>query len=83
LLGKLGGMILRGFPGVGVIFGTAVMARRTGRRDRGVRGIPVVVADRGAGAARVGDGPGAGGAGGIRGTRVEGKRIDRGFGRGK
>jgi hypothetical protein len=42
-------------------------------------GIPVVVADRGAGAARVGDGPGAGGAGGIRGTRAEGKRIDRGF----
>jgi hypothetical protein len=36
-------------------------------------GIPVVVADRGAGAARVGDGPGAGGAGGIRGTRVEQK----------
>jgi hypothetical protein len=32
-----------------------------------------VVADRGAGAARVGGGPGAGGAGGIRGTRVEGK----------
>jgi hypothetical protein len=44
-----------------------------------VRWIPGVVADRGAGAARVGDGPGAGGAGGIRGTRVEGKRIDRGF----
>jgi hypothetical protein len=36
-------------------------------------GIPVVVADRGAGAARVGDGPGAGGAGGIRGTRAEGR----------
>jgi hypothetical protein len=34
-----------------VIFGTAVMARRTGQRDRGVRGIPGVVADRGAGAA--------------------------------
>jgi hypothetical protein len=29
-----------------------------------------------------GDGPSAGGAGGIRGTRVEGKRIDRGFERG-
>jgi hypothetical protein len=29
------------------------MARRTGRRDRGMRGIPGVVADRGAGAARV------------------------------
>jgi hypothetical protein len=35
--------------------------------------IPIVVADRGAGAARVGDGPSAGGAGGIRGTRAEGK----------
>jgi hypothetical protein len=35
-----------------VIFGTAVMARRTGRRDRGGRGIPGVVADRGAGATR-------------------------------
>jgi hypothetical protein len=32
-----------------------------------------VVADRGAGAARVGDGPGAGGASEIRGTRAEGK----------
>jgi hypothetical protein len=31
-----------------VIFGTAVMARRTGRRDRGVRGIPGTVADRAA-----------------------------------
>jgi hypothetical protein len=41
-----------GFSGVGVIFGTAVMARWTGRRDRGVHGIPGVVADRGAGAAR-------------------------------
>jgi hypothetical protein len=58
------------------------MARRTGRRDHGMRGIPSVVADRGAGAAHVGDGPGAGGAGGIRGTRAEGKRIDRGFERG-
>jgi hypothetical protein len=41
-----------------------------------------MVADRSAGAAPVGDGPGAGGASGIRGTRVEGKRIDRGFERG-
>jgi hypothetical protein len=32
------------------------------------------VADRGAGEARVGAGPGAGGAGGIRGTRAEGER---------
>jgi hypothetical protein len=30
------------------------MARRTGRRDRGVRGIPGMVAERGAGAARDG-----------------------------
>jgi hypothetical protein len=50
------------------------MARRTGRRDRGVRGIPGAVADRGTGAARVGDGPSAGGVGGIRGTRAEGER---------
>jgi hypothetical protein len=34
------------------------MARRTGRRDRDVRGIPGVVADRGAGAARDGRWPG-------------------------
>jgi hypothetical protein len=60
-----------------VIFGTAVMARRTGRRDRGVRGILGAVADRGAGVARVGAGPSAGGAGGIRGTRVEGERGRR------
>jgi hypothetical protein len=45
-------------------------------------GIPIVVADRGAGAARVGDGLGAGSAGGIHGTRAEGKRIDRGLERG-
>jgi hypothetical protein len=31
---------LSDFPGVGVISGTAVMARQTGWRDRGVRGIP-------------------------------------------
>jgi hypothetical protein len=77
---------LRGFPisGVGVIFGTTVMARRTGRRDRGVRGIPGTVADRGAGVARVGAGPSAGGAGEIRGTRAEGERVRRrlGFERG-
>jgi hypothetical protein len=46
------------------------MARRSGRRDRGVRGIPGTVADRGVGKACVGVGPGAGGAGGIRGTRA-------------
>jgi hypothetical protein len=62
------------FPGVGVIFGMAVMARRTDRRDRGVRGIPGMVADRGAWVARVGAGLNAGGAGGIRGMRAEGER---------
>jgi hypothetical protein len=44
------------------------------RRDHGVRGIPGTVADRGVGKARVGAGPGAGGAGGIRGTRADGER---------
>jgi hypothetical protein len=43
-----------GFSGVSMIFGTAVMARRTCRQGRGVRGIPGVVADRGAGVARDG-----------------------------
>jgi hypothetical protein len=88
-LGKFGGRrkgILRGFPvsGVSVIFGTAVMARRTGRWDRGVSGIPGVVADSGAGWHAVGDGPSSGGAGGIRGTRAEGERGERwpGFRRG-
>jgi hypothetical protein len=65
--------IFLGFSDTSVNSGTAVMARRTGRRDLGVRGIPGVVADRGAGVACVGDGPSAGGAGGIRGTRVEGE----------
>jgi hypothetical protein len=41
-----------GFLGVSVIFGTAVMARRTGRRDHGMPGIPREVADSGAGVAR-------------------------------
>jgi hypothetical protein len=53
------------------------MARRTGWRDRGVRGIPGMVADRGVGVARVGAGLNAGGAGGIRGTRAEGERGGR------
>jgi hypothetical protein len=57
-----------------VIFGTAVIARRIGQRDRGVRGIPSAVADHGAEAARVGDVLSASGAGGIRGTRAEGER---------
>jgi hypothetical protein len=52
-----------------------VMARRTGRWDRGVRGIPGTVADRNVGKARVGAGPGAGGAGGIHGTRADGERV--------
>jgi hypothetical protein len=39
-----------------------------------VRGIPGTVADRGVGKAHVGAGPGAGGAGGIRGTRADGER---------
>jgi hypothetical protein len=54
-LGKLGEGFLRiflCFLDTGVNSGTAVMARRTGRRDRGVRGIPGVVADRGAGVTR-------------------------------
>jgi hypothetical protein len=60
ILGNLGGRekgfvgVFRFLLGVGVIFGTTVMARRTGRRDRGVRGIPSEVADSGAGAARGG-----------------------------
>jgi hypothetical protein len=44
-----------GFPGfsdTGVISGTAVMARRAGRRDRGKSRIPGEVADSGTGAAR-------------------------------
>jgi hypothetical protein len=53
------------------------MARQTGRRDRGVRGIPGTVADHGARVARVGAGLSAGGAGGICGTRTEGERGGR------
>jgi hypothetical protein len=41
-----------GFSGVGVIFGTAMMARRADRRDRGKPGIPGKVADSGTWAAR-------------------------------
>jgi hypothetical protein len=52
-LGKFGGKEKRDFAeffGFRRLrdFGTAVMARRTGRRDRGVRGIPGAVADNGA-----------------------------------
>jgi hypothetical protein len=46
-----------GFSDTGVNSGMAVMARRTGRQDRGVRGIPGVVADHGAGATRDGRRP--------------------------
>jgi hypothetical protein len=49
-----------GFSDTVVNSGTTVMARRTGWRDRGVCGIPGVVADRGAGAARDGRCPGCG-----------------------
>jgi hypothetical protein len=42
------------FSGVCGIFGMAVMARRIGQRDRGVRGIPGVVVDHGVGATRDG-----------------------------
>jgi hypothetical protein len=49
--------IFLGFSDTGVNSETAVMARRTGRRDRVVRGIPGVVADRGAGATRDGRRP--------------------------
>jgi hypothetical protein len=74
--------IFVGFSDTGVNSGTTVMARRTGRRDRGVRGIPGVVADRGAGAARDGRRPEC------RRCRRDsrharrGKRIDQGFERG-
>jgi hypothetical protein len=69
--------IFLGFSDTGVNSGTAVMARRTGLRDRGVCGIAGAVVDRGAGAARVGAGLSAGGASGIRGMRAEGERGRR------
>jgi hypothetical protein len=42
LLGKIKGGFcgVFQFPGAGVIFGPVMMAGRTNRRDRGVRGIP-------------------------------------------
>jgi hypothetical protein len=74
LLGKLGGRILRGFPvsGVDVIFGNSSEADRSAvlRRVRDSR--------RGGRQRRwggmLGDGPSAGGASGIRGTRTECER---------
>jgi hypothetical protein len=66
------------FPGVGAFSGTAVMARRTGRRDRGVRGIPGTVADRGVGKARMGAGLGAVSAGfAARASGREGETVAR------
>jgi hypothetical protein len=71
--------IFLGFSDVGVNSGTAVMARRTGRRDRGVHGIPGVVADCGDGATRDGRRPEC-----RRDSRHarRGKRIDRDFEKG-
>jgi hypothetical protein len=65
-------VVFSGFSGVSVIFGTVVMARRTGRRDCGMPGIPGEVANSGAGAAH-GERrwPELGGAGGIHCTRAE------------
>jgi hypothetical protein len=64
--------VFPGFWDTGLISGTAVMARRAGRRDRGKSGIPGEVADSGAGAAVAR--AVVGGAGGIRDTRAEGRR---------
>jgi hypothetical protein len=83
-LGKLGEGFLRGFPFFRASAG--FQDGGDGEADRPAEprqcGIPVVVADCGAGAARVGDGLGAGGTGGIRGTCAEWKRINWGFERG-
>jgi hypothetical protein len=86
LLGKLGGGfcgVFR-FLGVSVIFGTAVTARQTGRRDRGGAGFPAWWPTAALGRHTLGDGLSAGGAGGIHGTRAEGERGGRrpGFQRG-
>jgi hypothetical protein len=64
--------VFPGFLDTGVNSGTAVMARRTGQRDRGKSGIPGKVADSGAGAAVAR--AVVGGADGIRGTCAEGRR---------
>jgi hypothetical protein len=79
LLGKLGGRILRGFPVSGRQrdFWDGVTARRTGRRDRGGAGFPAWWPTVALGWHALGDGPSAGGAGGIRGTRAEGERGGR------
>jgi hypothetical protein len=60
-----------------------VMARRTGRQDRGGAGFSAWWPTAALGWHAMGDSPSAGGAGGIRGRRVEGEREnDRGFERG-
>jgi hypothetical protein len=80
--GRLSGKIRKGFvgffpgfSGVGALSGTAVMARRTGHRDRGVCGIPgrwpTATLGRCAGVR-----PGCG-AGGNRGTRVGERERER------
>jgi hypothetical protein len=75
--------IFLGFSDTDVNPGTAVMARRTGRRDRGGAGFPAWWPTAALGRHAMGDGPSAGGAGGIRGTRAEGEREnDRGFEKG-
>jgi hypothetical protein len=66
-----------GFSGIGVIFGTVVMARRTGRRDHGGAGFPAWWPTTVLGRHAMGDGPSAGGAGGIRDMRVEGSGVAR------
>jgi hypothetical protein len=80
--------VKKDFCGFSWVFGANFRDGGDGEADRpaGPRrcGIPFVVADSGAGAARTDDGPSAGGAGGIRGMRAEGEREnDRGFERGK
>jgi hypothetical protein len=78
--------VKKDFCGFSWVFGANFRDGGDGEADRpaGPRrcGIPVVVADSGAGAARVSDGPGAGGAGGIHGTRSEGERERPGFRKG-
>jgi hypothetical protein len=78
LLGKLGrgfAGVFPGFSGVGAFSGTAVMARWTGHRDRGVRGIPGRWPTATLGR-RAGVRPRCG-AGGNRGTRVGERERER------
>jgi hypothetical protein len=72
--------IFLGFSDNGVNFGTAVMARRTRRRDCSGAGFPTWWPTAALGRHAMGDGPSAGGASGIRGMRAEGERENnRGF----